>query len=220
MADGTPSQPVTFNVHGTEEHHITGAGPHPEGSIAARNLAALDGEPTQLSATTYLDDVGEENSDYDWARLVYEIAQFIIDNNEELGRLLSVVLGGVSNIKRIINLTDQPVELWKIDKKWFQPTYQTAYVEPGGRYDMEMWIPWADDQNQYNEHHMTIKVGTQIIAYIWQNGPLIRFSTIPDTWVAGAPGVPGQESSVGGERTLGIGARYGTPGFVIVGYEG
>ena len=151
-------------------------------------------------------------------QIIFEVAKFIIEHHTEIERLLSIALGGVSNIKRVINLTDQPVEVSKVDVKRFQPRTQTMKIAPKSTYDGEIGIPWADNDRQYSEHHMTIKVGGQTIAYIWQNGPLIRFST-EDRWVEGAPGVSGQASASGGERTLVIGAKDGTFGFLVTGHQ-
>jgi len=115
--------------------------------------------------------------------------------------LISDPVGGSTVIKRVINETDQPVEVWKIDLTWFEPP-QKMNVGPNSRFDGEMWVPWAPNQSQYRDRHMSIKVGSQIIAYIWQDGHHIRFG-VKDQFVPDAPGVPGV-SMGGGERVLGI----------------
>jgi len=205
--DVTSVQDVTFNIDGTEDGRRV--------DLAAFTRA---GQPAQAPETAYVRAALEQKSDVDWWQIIYQVAQFIRENNAEIGRLWSIISGGVSNIKRVINLTNQPVEVWKVDRKWFEPPYQTMNVGPNSRFDGEMWVPWADNQGQYRDHHMTIKVGGQVIAYIWQSGPSIRFHSM-DAFLGGAPGVPGQASASGGERTLAIGAQNGTPGFAFVGYQ-
>jgi hypothetical protein len=123
---------------------------------------------------------------------------------------------GVTNVKRWVNYTQHEVEVWKLDGGHQRKDHYRLPPGQSGRGDM--WIPWADNASQYQDHHATIQVGGRPLAYIWQSGPLVRFN-IRDEFVADGVAVPGA-SGAGGDRTMVIATdQQGRIGFAIGTYK-
>jgi len=116
----------------------------------------------------------------------------------DVGTWWSQMVGGVTNVRSWVNETDQEVQVWKLDGGyWWKDHYTIPAMQT---IDADMWIPWVDNPYQYRTHHATIQVGGKVLAHFWQSGRLIRFN-VSDTFVYGAPGVPGA-SGAGGTRTM------------------
>jgi hypothetical protein len=102
----------------------------------------------------------------DKVAILLAAAKWITDNKDwiQTRPLIRDPIGGpaINSIKRVVNETDQPVEVWKIDVHWFQPPYQTMQVGPNGRYEGEMWMPWADNQSQFRGQGVSL---TSIVQY-------------------------------------------------------
>jgi hypothetical protein len=126
------------------------------------------------------------------------------------------MVNGVTNTKRWQNETDQQVQVWKLDGGWSWKNYYT--IPPKQTLNADMWIPWADYPGsgnlRYGDHHAVVMVGDQPLAFIWQNGALIRFNT-SDAFVYGGVGVPGA-AGAGGNRTMIIAKNpQGQTGFAL-----
>jgi hypothetical protein len=129
-----------------------------------------------------------------------------------VGEWVAELTKGVTNIKSWSNLTEQEVEVWKLDGGSQQKDHYR--IPPGKRIFQEMWIPWADNARQYVDHHATVRVGGRPLAYIWQSGPLVRFNT-RDEFVADGVAAPGA-SGAGGDRAMVIATdSQGRTGFAI-----
>jgi len=127
---------------------------------------------------------------------------------------------GVTNIKRWENATDQQVEVWKFDGGTAKKDYYR--IQPGQTLDVDMWVSWADRPGtgwlKYGDHHVVVQVGGQPLAYLWQNGNLIRFNA-EDAFVDGGVAVPGA-SGAGGNRTMVIAKDpQGRSGFALGVYK-
>lgn len=125
--------------------------------------------------------------------------------------LIDMITYGVTNIKRWENRTDLDLEVWKIDGGGETDRY---FVAAGSSRNGDMWVPWADNADQYASKHATIQVGGQPLAYLWQNGRAVRFNTA-DTFVDDGTPAPGYARS-GGERKLVVDrAPSGQPVFTL-----
>ena len=119
----------------------------------------------------------------------------------------------MTNVKKWVNKTDRNVEVWKLDggNRW-RDHYRVPPRQTGGG---EMWIPWADDADEYADHHAIIRVDEVVVGYIWQSGPAVRFNT-SDEFVPGGVCVPGA-AGAGGDRTVVIDTDHeGRVGFAFL----
>ncbi|GID28019.1 hypothetical protein [Paractinoplanes brasiliensis] len=144
--------------------------------------------------------------------IVFDVAKWLVQNSGAVGGLWAQMTHGVTNIKEWVNETNYEVEVWKLDggfrrKDHFRiPPRQTVHAE--------LWVSWADNEQQYADHHVTIVVGGQPLAYLHQSGKLVRFNTVEE-FADGAVGVPGA-CGAGGDRRAVIGADpQGRRGFMI-----
>jgi hypothetical protein len=153
-------------------------------------------------------------ADFDPIAAIIAVGTWIASNPELVGKLggaIGELTGWVTGIQAWSNQTDQEVKVWAIDG-W---NTQGVTVPPNNIQSKEIWVPWADNPGQYMTKKIGIMVGGQSLAYIWQNGPLVRFNT-RDQWVADAPGVPGVSKS-GGARSVAIAKNaQGQVGFAVV----
>jgi hypothetical protein len=146
---------------------------------------------------------------------IIEVGDHVLRNNAEYGRIIAEILGTVTNVRRVVNETDQSVTLWKKDG-W--KGEQTVRIQPNTTSGMEMWIPWADSATQYNNHRMEIRVGSQVIGHLWQSGSQVRFNA-SNQWVKDGYAVAG-EAKAGGDRTLLVGKdSNGKLGFSFAGHK-
>jgi hypothetical protein len=116
--------------------------------------------------------------------------------------VFATALGDVTNIKEIRNETSYAVQVWKVDVA-FAATQRHAQYEilPARGVSVgDFWIPWADDEVQFSEHHIVISVNQREIARVWQSGEFVRFSH-GRRFVSNARRVPGV-ARAGGNRRL------------------
>ncbi len=71
-----------------------------------------------------------------------------------VGGAIAEVTRGVTNIRQIVNLTECPVSIRKVDGG----STERKDIEPGGTLSTNFWVPWADDAQTYADHHMIISV--------------------------------------------------------------
>jgi hypothetical protein len=152
-------------------------------------------------------------SHQDKVAILITAGEWIIDRKECIVTgpqvVPSMTQEGVIVIRRVVRATDETVEVWKVNQAWAMlppkgwaepaPETQTLKVDPKETTEAGMWIPWADNPNQYRTHHATIQVGGRVLAYIWQSGR-VRFG-VENQSVADGPEVPGVSRSVG-DRVL------------------
>jgi hypothetical protein len=130
--------------------------------------------------------------------IVIEVGIWIWEHKDALGLAWAQLTHGVTNVKRWRNETGQELEVWKLDGSY---TWADHYrIAPGQTVDADMWIPWADNADQYAKKHAVIMVGGKPLAYIWQSGTQIRFNT-SDEFVPEGQSAAG-ESTAGGNRTI------------------
>jgi len=116
----------------------------------------------------------------------------------------AALAGGVTNIKEVINNTGQIVEIRKYDIKALGAAteFETTGEIPanGGTWSGDMWVPWADNANDFTDKRMEVKVYRGTAFWIWQTGEFVRFNDRA-RFVANARRVTGEAKS-GGERRL------------------
>lgn len=125
--------------------------------------------------------------------------------------------GGVTNIKEVVNNTRLTVEIRKYDTKPLAAgnEYETTREIPadGGTWSGDMWIPWADNSNDFSEKYLEIKIYRGTTFWLWQTGEFVRYNTRA-RFVENGRKVPG-ESRAGGERRLIINMDGNRPVFVF-----
>lgn len=96
--------------------------------------------------------------------------------------------GGVTNIKEVINNSSKVVKLTTYEAKHgFEGAAKktTGVITYGNIWNGDMWIPWADNEEQFKGHFMSIEIielrrtrGTDIYhTYIvYQSGDYVRVS--------------------------------------------
>jgi hypothetical protein len=148
----------------------------------------------------------------EFLRAVLEAAKWVYENSSTIGTIFAEMTNGVTNVKEWVNETGQDVEVYKFDGSSSQ---QDRYrLSPGQARHNDMWIPWADNAQQYARKHAVMLVSGQPVAYLWQSGRLVRFN-VRDEFVVDGEGVPGA-SGAGGNRRMTIGIDpQGRIGFVV-----
>lgn len=123
--------------------------------------------------------------------------------------------GGVTNIKEVVNNTHMTVEVRKYDVGATAAGghYETTKEIPadGGTWSGDMWIPWADNSNDFTEKYMEIRIYRGTAFWLWQSGEFVRFNNRA-RFVENGRRVPG-EARAGGERRLIISMSASTPIF-------
>jgi len=140
--------------------------------------------------------------------------------------LLSVVTtyaGGVTNVKEVVNNTSGVIKLLKRD---FTGNIFTTHIETteeiaaGATWKGDMWIPWANNAEEFKNHFMQLytNVGQIKSFYIWQTGESVRFTDRiffdRSSFSDDAPQVPGEARS-GGERRLIVSVKNGQTVFTF-----
>jgi hypothetical protein len=150
--------------------------------------------------------------DSGWLATILAVGAWITQNSSAIGRTWAEWTRGVTNVKTWVNETDHEIEVWKLDGGYRRRDH--FRVPPRQTVHIDMWISWADDPDQYADHHVIIQVGGAPLAYIWQSGPVIRFNT-SDEFVDGGVPVPGA-AGAGGDRTMVVGQDLqGRIGFAL-----
>ena len=126
--------------------------------------------------------------------------------------------GGVTNVKEVVNRTPGNIWVGKLesDLRTGIRIEDTEIIPPNGVWTGEMWVPWADNADQFDTRRMFISPGTTAKAgdpfvrhkggvyavwyWIWQSGEYLRFSD-RTKFIPNAPRVLG-EASAGGDRRL------------------
>jgi len=155
------------------------------------------------------------------------------------GTFADTLAGGVTNIKEVVNDSSKVVKLTTFETKHrFEGPVKksTGVITYGETWTGDMWVPWADNVDEFKEHFMSIEIielrprrATDIhhMYMVYQSGEYVRASfygilemrgfgsTTSGSYVPNAPGVPG-ESKSGGERRVvvfdtkdsGVGFRF------------
>ncbi|HUR98584.1 MAG TPA: hypothetical protein VMZ26_11020 [Pyrinomonadaceae bacterium] len=145
-----------------------------------------------------------------------------------IGSCVLVQAGGVTNIKEVINKSSKPVRVSCYDNKTLlenghRNMLTTSVIASGGDWRGEMWVPWADNKNQFRSHFFSVEIfdgsparaGRVQIFGGYQTGEEIRSSLIrtrttnqgevhylvEDEYNASAPRVEGEWRS-GGDRRI------------------
>ena len=133
----------------------------------------------------------------------------------------AAMAGGVTNIKEVINNTGQVVEIRKYDIKALGAAteFETTGEIPanGGTWSGDMWIPWADNRNDFLEKFLEIKVYRGGVFWLWQSGDYVR-SNNRKIFVDNGRRAFG-ESRAGGERRLIISMASNRPVFRLERYQ-
>lgn len=144
------------------------------------------------------------------------------------GSASTVAFGGVTNIKEVVNNTSGIVRVEKAEftGNVFTTRYEASGAIPAnGVWSGEMWIPWADNAEDFRNHGMSLVVtlpnrpqGFTITRFkIWQSGEYVRF-TDGERFVNNAPRVPG-EARAGGERRMIVSIKDNRPVFTFEKYQ-
>jgi hypothetical protein len=156
---------------------------------------------------------------------------------EGVASVSTVALGGVTNIKEVVNRTSYNVEVMTWERKGLEDANrQTRTIPPNGVWTGDMWVPWANNREELKDHVMVIEIevprptGGAPYSFnyftIWQTGEYVRsvgtnedrrraqdwYRNVDALFLANAPRVPG-EARAGGERRIIISARNNTPVF-------
>ena len=155
----------------------------------------------------------ERRTESDLLSTALTIGMWIVEHSSDIGRGVAEFIKGVTNVKKWVNRTDFEVEVWKLDGGYrLRDHYRVPPRQTGGG---EMWIPWADNDDEYADHHAVVRVGDAVVGYIWQSGPAVRFNTA-DEFVPGGVCVPGA-AGAGGDRIVVIDTdRDGRVGFAVL----
>lgn len=125
--------------------------------------------------------------------------------------------GGVTNIKEVVNnSTKKVVKLTTYERKngiWEgAPRKTTGVITYSDYWDGDMWIPWADNEEQFKEHFMTIEIielrptrGTDIYHtyFVYQTGEYVRVSFYGITEHRGSGSVTGSSYDPDAKRVPG-----------------
>jgi hypothetical protein len=157
-----------------------------------------------------------------------------------LASSLDVYAGGVTNVKEVVNRSSKIVRLTTyedkndVESKW----KSTRKIASGATWTGDMWIPWADNNEQFLKHFLKIEIfspraGRNLsdvsVFTIYQSGEYVR--TSPDnhfvaentdeisielpieTYNAAAPRVDGEWKSGGERRVIFFNKTDGSVGF-------
>jgi hypothetical protein len=133
-----------------------------------------------------------------------------------LATITPVNAGGVTNIKEVVNNTRRfSIEVRKVmDQQTLSASdgsETTGVVLPGRPWRGNLWIPWADNSNDFPYHNIELRTSTSRFGnplswpwvswrWIWQSGDFVRYNTRA-RFVPNGNRVPGEARS-GGERRL------------------
>lgn len=133
-----------------------------------------------------------------------------------LGPIASLSAGGVTNIKEIVNNTTINLEVGKLDIPVGSGLISetTGTIPPnGGIWRGDMWIPWAENTEEFSKKRLEIRSQERTLFWIWQTGELVRYGRA-NRFVNNAPQVPGKSES-GGERRLFLSMEGSTIAFTF-----
>jgi hypothetical protein len=134
------------------------------------------------------------------------------------GHAPAAAFGGVTNIKEVVNRTNETLVVEKIDFTGNAITGRredTGNIPPDGVWTGDMWVPWANNAEEFTNHRIEIHIwalrpgsmerdgGWKF--FVWQTGEYVRFNEVR-RFVENAPRVPGL-ARAGGERRLVISAK-------------
>src|SRR5687767_12675980 len=71
--------------------------------------------------------------------------------------------GGVTNIKEVVNSSSKAIRVSAYDNKTLienghRNLLTTSVIPAGGRWSGDMWVPWADNRQQFKSHFITIEM--------------------------------------------------------------
>ena len=79
---------------------------------------------------------------------------------------------GVTSIKTILNRTQYPMEFRKREN-----VSDTISLDPGEAQATEIWVPWCDNQSDFDQKAIEVKfINYDGALYIWQSKGKIRYS--------------------------------------------
>jgi hypothetical protein len=134
----------------------------------------------------------------------------------ELGNLVAELTNGVTDIVAVVNRSGKPVDLVKVDRNFLGiPTPQSVRVAPKSTLKTSLWLPWAENAQDYALKHLTLSLGGRPFAHLWQQAGRVRFNT-QDAFVPNGSEVPILAKG-GGRRTLVVDELPGGPAFVVAG---
>jgi hypothetical protein len=108
----------------------------------------------------------------------------------------------VTAFKGCVSYCAEPTNLYNAEKK------EALVVPANDAIGFDWWVPWATNQQEYNEHHIKVEalVFPRNTYTIWQagdeDGDFVRYTNI-GKWVFKGLRIPGV-SEVGGNRLLKI----------------
>ena len=106
---------------------------------------------------------------------------------------------GVTEIAGISNKTGGNLYLLNIEN-----SSDNVTLGPNESQNVAIWIPWADNKDQYERKHLEFRVAaTSVTYYVWQSNGRVRYST--DGWHDNGTAIPGS-SDEDGKRTITVSA--------------
>jgi hypothetical protein len=142
---------------------------------------------------------------------VITAAIWLINNNQIVGKTVAEFIGGVTNVKEWVNHTGTDLEVFKGVGRDVENHYK---IPAGQTRSAEMWLPWAENSDEYRTRHTTFLLGGKPFGYVWQSRKIVRFNLV-DSFVKYGPMAPGA-SGAGGDRRATFGTdSNGQPAFVL-----
>jgi hypothetical protein len=123
------------------------------------------------------------------------LGKAVLENRELIGDLFGEVTNGGTNLRSVVNKTPHEVILWKRD-----PHEEQSKIPANLTTDAGMGIPWADDAQEWKDHHMLIKANGRVLACLWQDRGVVRMNS-EEKFIENGPVAPGI-SKGGGARVL------------------
>ena len=128
-----------------------------------------------------------------------EAAEWVANVFGLIGLGVAILFHGVTNVKEWVNDTDTEVEVWKLDGGSSRKDY--VRLAPGQTLRRDHWIAWADNPEQFQEHHGEVHIGGDLKLVFWQSGNGLFLGPRLAYMGTEIPGVQG----AGGNRRMYIG---------------
>ena len=151
---------------------------------------------------------------------------------------VETLAGGVTNIREVVNSSStKVVKLTTFETKFaFEGPEKksTGVITYGNTWTGDMWIPWADNEEQFKGHFMSIEIielrpgrttDVHHTYIVYQSGEYVRasfYGTVEQrghgtltsgNYVPNAPRVPGESKSGGDRRLTVFDKKDGSVGF-------
>jgi hypothetical protein len=102
-------------------------------------------------------------------------------------------------VKAWVNKTDKEVEVWKLDGGLGRKDY--CRIPPGETVRRDLWIPWADNPEQFVDRRGIVQIDGEPKIFFWQSGDGLWCGSRDMYMGIRIPGV----ERPGGNRTMFIG---------------